>query len=152
MKSKKQSATSTPLESVFFLDRNLGRLQLAHHLRALGFRIEVHDDHFPQTTKDPEWIRFCSAQGWVIITPDWGIQKEPNRSVVTENPGACVFVLSQNNTRWEEWAAAIVVARPRINRTIKNTSPPFFARISKTGDVTLVGFDEVSKTVRKYGR
>jgi hypothetical protein len=61
----------------FFLDHQIGRYVVAEALRAAGARIEVHLDHFPGDKPDAEWIPEVGGRGWVLITKDQEIRRNP---------------------------------------------------------------------------
>jgi hypothetical protein len=63
---------------IFLVDRSLGGKSLADALRALGDRVEVHDDHFPKDATDEVWLADVGAKGWVILSKDDRIRR--NRS------------------------------------------------------------------------
>ena len=66
-----------------FLDHNLGNKQLPGLLKLAGFKIECHLTHFAAEEMDDVWIRQCAERGWVIITSDKKIEKDPiNRQAV----------------------------------------------------------------------
>jgi hypothetical protein len=46
-------------------------------LRAAGARVEVHIDHFPQDAADADWIPEVGRRGWVLITKDENIRRNP---------------------------------------------------------------------------
>lgn len=71
-KSKKRSATSSRLldESVFLIDRSLGKKAVAGALRQAGAKTEVHDDHLSQDAKDEEWLAYVGERNWVALTQD----------------------------------------------------------------------------------
>lgn len=39
-------------------------------LREAELRIELHDDHFPQETRDKDWLPVVGRRGWVVLTAD----------------------------------------------------------------------------------
>jgi hypothetical protein len=61
----------------FFLDHQIGRYQVAEMLRAAGAKVEVHLDHFPGDMPDVEWIPEVARRGWVLITKDQNIRRNP---------------------------------------------------------------------------
>ena len=61
----------------FFVDRQLGRYTVPNALRAAGARVEVHDDYFAQKTPDIEWLVAVGERGWVAITKDQNIRRNP---------------------------------------------------------------------------
>jgi uncharacterized protein with PIN domain len=71
MRSKKRSVTSRkpPEPITFFVDRSLGHIA-GQLLRDAGATVQFHDDHFPQSAPDVEWIPTVGAKGWVVVTKD----------------------------------------------------------------------------------
>jgi hypothetical protein len=59
-----------PEELTFFLDRQLGRYKMAGVLRKAGLNVEIHDDHFSQNAKDPEWLTAAGKKKWIVVTTD----------------------------------------------------------------------------------
>lgn len=60
---------------VFFIDRSLGRRYVAQALRDAGAKVEIHDDHFPQTTSDVDWLTEVGKRGWVVLSKDERIRR-----------------------------------------------------------------------------
>ena len=66
--SKKRSDTKNWLPDqaiVYFLDENLGQHVLADKLRDLGFKVEVHRDHFKAGTPDQIWLSETAKKKWL---------------------------------------------------------------------------------------
>jgi hypothetical protein len=61
----------------FFLDHQIGRYQVAEALRSAGAVVEVHLDHFRGAAPDMEWIPEVGRRGWVLITKDQNIRRNP---------------------------------------------------------------------------
>lgn len=61
----------------FFLDHQIGRYQVAETLRAAGAKVEVHLDHFAGAMPDTDWIPEVARRGWVLITKDQHIRRNP---------------------------------------------------------------------------
>ncbi len=55
---------------IVFCDRALGRKIIPDALRAIGVQVEVHDAHFPQETRDDEWLPWVGQWGWIVLTKD----------------------------------------------------------------------------------
>lgn len=53
-------------ELVFFIDRALGKKQVAEPLRNVGATVEIHDDHFSPDTPDVEWLTQVGERNWVV--------------------------------------------------------------------------------------
>lgn len=46
-------------------------------MRAAGAQVEAHDDHFAQNTTDVEWLAQVGKWGWVVISKDQNIRRNP---------------------------------------------------------------------------
>jgi hypothetical protein len=77
------------------------------------------------------WIAECGKQGWVILSGDKGLERNPiNRAAVIA--AACkVFIFTDNSSKAEEWAAAVIMARKQIARIIDKNDGPFYVHIGK---------------------
>lgn len=75
-RSKKPYAVSSrqPRDTVFFLDRSLGKHVVADALRNAGLAVQVHDDHLPVDAPDVDWIGLVGHRGWIAVTKDKNIR------------------------------------------------------------------------------
>lgn len=91
----------------------------------------MHEWGFKPETQDDVWIAECGKQGWAILSGDKGLEKNPvNRKAVID--AACkVFLFTDNNSKAEEWAAAIIMARKQIARIIEKNDGPFYVHIGR---------------------
>lgn len=87
---------------VFFVDRSLGGKVLAHALRALGERVEVHDDHFPKDATDEIWLADVGAKGWVILSKDDRIRRNPVERQALLTAGVAAFFLGRSDLRGDQ--------------------------------------------------
>jgi hypothetical protein len=103
-------------------------------LRRVGFVVESLHDHFDQEEEDPIWITECGRRDWVIFTGDKRIEKNVlNRQAVIE--GKCkVFIFTDTNSYAEEWAAAVILGREKIQRLIRRNNGPLYVRIGMLAD------------------
>jgi hypothetical protein len=123
----------------------LGNKQLAEALRAEGFVVRVHDDHFKPDEADDVWLASCGQKSWVAITPDRRILKDPqSMQAIGENRGR-VFFLPQNNKNPKMWAPIMIENWGRIRAVLSARTPPFVARLSPNG---IWGVTELNR----YGR
>jgi hypothetical protein len=119
---------------VIFVDRALGKgVPLA--LAEAGFRVEAHDDHFPQDTEDPELLREIGRRGWLFFTKDKMMRKRTVEVEAIREVGLRVFMLASGNMKGEEMAAAAVKAAPKILRFGRQYQPPFISRVQRDGRV-----------------
>ena len=130
-----------PEELTFFLDRQLGRYKVASVLRDAGLNVEIHDDHFPQNAKDPDWLTAAGKNNWIVVTRDERIRYRVAEKQAMRRAKARAFVLAaQGNLRAEMLAEIFLKALPKIRRTMKQQRPPFIAKISRDGNVTVLDF------------
>jgi hypothetical protein len=122
---------------VFFLDRCLGRNVIADALLAQGFRIERHDDHFPQDQSDDEWLPKVGAKGWIVLTRDKNFDKNRLELRALYNSGTASFVLTGAQMTGQQMAATFLSAMPTMLRFLKKFHRPFVARITRTGRVRI---------------
>lgn len=77
------------------------------------------------------WIAECGKQGWIILSGDKGLERNPiNRRAVID--AACkVFIFTDTNSKAEEWAAAVIMARRQIAAIVDKNNGPFYVHIGK---------------------
>jgi hypothetical protein len=118
----------------FFADRNLGRL-LPIALSLLGIDIEIHDAHFTETTPDDVWLPDVARRGWVVLTEDPRIKSRANElQAITDHSAACFVLTTAGLTRWEK-ARVLAKVWDEIERIVREESPPYVYRITKTGRI-----------------
>lgn len=122
-------------EPTLFLDRSLGKHIIADRLRQEKIKVEVHDDHLPNTAPDEEWIALVGERGWVALTKDKRIRyrRAEIRSVLAN--AARLIVIQINNVKASEIAEVLVRSRRRIARFTAKREPPFVAAIYRDGRI-----------------
>lgn len=105
-------------------------------------KVEVHIDHFGAEEDDDSWIPKCVAHGWIIISADQAIETDPINRKAVEDSLAKVFITADNNSKSEEWAAAIILGRRKLARTVDRNDGPFFVSIEKyaTNHITSIRY------------
>lgn len=139
--SKKPSdANSRSLrEPVFFVDRSLGRKVIPDALRAAGEEIRVHDDYFPQDAKDEVWLAEAGRQGWIVLTKDKQIRyREVEVRTLLEARVRAFILTAKGDLTGAEVGQIFVQAMPAIKKLCRTRPPPFIARVSRVGKVSLV--------------
>ena len=138
---KRSGASSTnepPEPLVLFVDRSLGNKVVASALRLTGARVEVHDDHFPTTALDEDWVRDVGQRGWVVLTKDRGIRYRAPALAAIRVSTVRMFVLTAGDLQGSEMAAIFTRALPRITTVARGARAPFIAKITKIGTVSLL--------------
>lgn len=134
-RSKKPSGTKAEslLEtSTFFVDRCLGK-GVVVALRESGLKVEAHGDHFDDDADDDLWISVVGGHGWIVFTKDKAIRRRSVELEAVVAGNVRMFALSSGNMTGDEMARVFVDNRLKIARIIKDTPPPFIARVSRSG-------------------
>jgi hypothetical protein len=113
----------------FFADRNLGRYDFPGRLRAAGITVHIHDDHFAQDEPDTSWLPEVAARGWLVLSADRVIARNPFELAAVMLAGAGMFCLVGGMTKAEELARNFVNTQPRIAAFISSTVPPYVAKV-----------------------
>ena len=112
---------------------------MAGVLRNAGLNVEIHDDHFPQNAQDPEWLTAAGGKNWIVVTRDERIRYRVAERQAIRRAKVRAFVLAaQGDLRAEMLAEIFLKALSKIRRTVKEQKPPFIAKISRGGEVTLL--------------
>lgn len=119
-----------PKSVTFYFDTTHGKL-IPKLLRQVGLDVReyVHLG-LSADADDKDWIQLCAHHQWVIISGDKEISRVPEeRQAVID--GCCkVFMLEDSgNTRTEDWAASLLVARQYIIETVLRTNGPYFSLV-----------------------
>lgn len=123
---------------VFFIDRSLGRKYVAQALREAGATVEVHDDHFPQTTPDVDWLAEVGRRGWVVLSKDERIRRNRIEREALEAARVRAFFLTQQDITGQEMADLFRDALPGMtNRAISHPAP-FIFTITRSGKFSRV--------------
>jgi|SRR6267143_1111836 len=122
--------SKSSISPTFFLDRTHGK-RTAKLLISVGMGIVLHQNWFYQEAPDPEWIGKCGEQGWVILSGDKSIETVPENRQAVIDAKCKVFFFNDTNSYPEEWAAAVIVGRPKLLEIIEQNDGPFFVTIEK---------------------
>jgi uncharacterized protein with PIN domain len=126
-------------QPVFFIDRSIGKHKVAEALRNAGELVEVHDDHFPNNTKDQNWLPVVAAKGWIILTADQKILTRKLELEAVKNSKAKLFVYASNQMSGEKWSAAFLAAATKIKRIAASSSGYLIAKVYIGGKVLKQG-------------
>src|SRR5437763_10903562 len=112
---------------------------MAGILRGADLKVEVHDEHLAQDASDPEWLAFAGKNNWIVITRDERIRYRVAEKQAIRRAKVRAFVLAaQGNLRAEMLAENLLKALPKIRKFAQKQKPPFVAKISRGGDITLL--------------
>lgn len=130
------SSESQPKGIVFFLDRNFGTKVIANLLRDAEFKVEIHDDHLPQTAPDEEWIYYVAQQNWVALTKDKNIRYRAAEIGAVKDFGARLLVIRAKNTTGKDVANILIANREKIEKFVGSANAPFIAGVDRNGKIT----------------
>lgn len=111
---------------------------MANALRNAGVTVEVHNDHFPPDARDDTWLLEVGKRGWVVLTKDDRIRYRSTERAAVVAAHVALFALSSGNLTGGEMAQAFVVALPRMSRVLATHRPPFIAKVTRSGEVSMV--------------
>jgi hypothetical protein len=122
----------------FFLDRNLGSLQLPLQLRTAGINITIHDDIYARTERDP-WIFYdCGKKGLIVITSDKKFTKFfPHMAAIALGKTTVLFF---SNNKWHSQVRgdAFLKAHKSVIRTLNKQTENFIGCIRTDGTFKVV--------------
>jgi hypothetical protein len=112
---------------------------IPHALREAGEDVRVHDDLFPQDAKDSIWLTEAGKRGWVVLAKDTRIRYRAIETNALRSANVRAFVLTAGgDLSGSEMASIFVSALPRMKKLCRKTSPPFIARVTREGNVSLI--------------
>jgi len=120
----------------FFADRNLGRYDFPEYLRSAGLTVHIHDDHFAQNEPDTTWLPEVAARGWLVLSADRVITRDPFELAAVMLSGAGMFCLVGGMAKAEELARNFVNTRGRIAEFIAGNRPPYVAKVYRPSPLT----------------
>ena len=117
----------------FFLDHQIGRYVVAEALRAAGANVEVHLDHVRGDAPDLDWIPVVGKHGWVLITKDQNIRRNPLERAAYEAAKLRGFVVTGKDMGGKELADLLVRCLPGMTRRAAGRPGPLLFTISRGG-------------------
>lgn len=126
---------SIPEGAVFFIDRCLGRNQLAEALRKRGVRVEVHDDHFRKDALDVDWLLDVGQCGQIVLTKDNNIGRCSLERIAVTSANIKMFVLASQSLSSTDMINAFSRALSKILDFARDNSVPFITKVYRDGQV-----------------
>lgn len=94
---------------------------------------------FPKNAKDSVWLTEAGKCGWVVLTKDTRIRYRAIETNALRSANVRAFVLTAGgDLSGSEMARIFVAALPRMRRLCAKTKPPFIARVTRDGNVSLI--------------
>lgn len=112
-------------QPVFFLDRSIGRLQIAQVIRTRGYEAlpmaEIYPGGVDQRIPDPEWILKADQENWVALTKDYSVVRD--HSDVLAKTTLRLFSYNNANLTGPEMAKRLETNFSRILQKIAKPGP-----------------------------
>lgn len=127
-----------PDSLAIYLDENhCNNKKVLAVLANAGVSVERHLDHFSRGTPDEDWLPLVGKNGWALLTTDKRIRFRTNEKQAVIQHKVRMFYFSKNDLSGEQMASALEKALPEIRKLYFKQPPPFFAAITKAGQVYL---------------
>ena len=120
------------------MDRSLGGRFVVTALRAAGVEVVAHDDVFGQDAPDVEWLAEAGRRGWIVLTKDSAIRRNPHELEMFRKAGVKVFALTRKDLAGPEMADIFVAAIPGMLKRAMTSAAPFIFSVSRRGEFTRV--------------
>jgi hypothetical protein len=105
-------------------------------LRAAGYRVELHDEHFAQDTPDPFWIRRVAERPWIILTCDRNIaRKEPERSLFSAAPTHTFILYALSHVQREQRVPLVLAVLPKLSALVASGAADGIYRVHTDGKI-----------------
>jgi hypothetical protein len=125
-----------PSRPTVFIDRNSGGRLFKKLIGAEGIPVVLHNEHFPDTTADHDWLAELGDSGWSLVTGDDDTTRTPLFLHQLAASRAHVFMQrGLNGGSREDKARCIVDAYPTMCELAASKEPPTFWRIGKKDGV-----------------
>jgi len=116
----------------FFLDNNLST-RLADGMCAFGEDVTHLQNHFVADTADAIWLQDIGQKGWILITRDQRITKNPaEKMALRQNNVGAFFLAGKNRSHWD-LVEQLVRNWRRLKSLSSSTDRPFAFRIPSKG-------------------
>ena len=109
---------------------------VAEALRKAGARVEVHVDHFAQEAPDLKWIPEVGRHGWVLITKDENIRRNPLERAAYQEAKLRGFIVTGGDMSGPELAELLISRLSGMARRVANKHGPLLFTISRGGTFT----------------
>ena len=117
----------------FLVDRCLGRYTIPNALSALGYRVELHSDHFIDRERDDStWLALAGARGWAVLSGDNRVRHNDIERQAVNDHLVRYFAFRSNNMSGTDQAQLLRKHDSRIREVLNRRIPPYIARITRS--------------------
>ena len=125
----------------FLVDRCLGRYTIPDALSTLGYKVELHSDHFSDREQDDStWLALAGASGWAVLSADNRVRHNDIERQAVKDHRVRYFAFRSNNMSGTDQAQLLRKHDSRIREVLNTCIPPYIARIKRnTVDIVFSG-------------
>jgi len=146
-------AQRKPPRCAVFIDRDAGGRLFKGLIERAGIEVRLHDEQFRPKTEDPEWLARLGASGWLPVSGDNDVTRQPLFLRQLAESKAHVFVLhALNGASPEGKATCIVRAYDRMCELAADQVPPALWRVGKDGVARPFDFRGTLKRMKRGGK
>ncbi len=130
-----------PEPFTFFLDRCLGTKAVPRVITpalAQEEKLILLDDHFASNALDASWIPQVGAKGWVIITKDSAMRRNPLEIQALLAARTAVFFFANASLLGSQVGDALALALPGMRKAIRRFKVPLIGRVNAAGEVAVL--------------
>lgn len=109
-------------------------------LKLLGVDALHLHDRFSPDTPDPEWLPEVGRKGWVLVTADGRINRNPAERQLLREAGMTTFFLVRDFPRMTIFEQVSCIAKwwPRIAAEAAKNRPGTHLRVNRNGSVEVL--------------
>ncbi|MEO7271582.1 MAG: hypothetical protein ABI211_06195 [Vicinamibacterales bacterium] len=127
-----------PPELPYFLDRMLSGSKIADRLRNEQLAIQVIEDHHGVRTPDQQWLATVGRKGWLALTRDEDIRRQPLILEAVRRSGARMFCLTAQRLTADGICDLVLKSQPVLQEIARAYTGPFIANVGRNGDVRFI--------------
>ena len=116
----------------FFFDNNLSP-RLARGLLEFGEDVTHLQDHYPADVPDQDWLPDIGAKGWILVTRDERVRRNPSELAAIKMYKVGAFFLGGKNLSHWELIQQVVRNWLRIRELADKIPRPFAFRVAPHG-------------------
>ncbi len=133
-----------------FIDRNSGGRLFKGLIEKAGIEVHLHDEHFRNKTEDPDWLAKLGDSGWLLLSGDNDVTRQPLFLYQLAQSNSHVFVmLALNGASLEGKVECIVQAYEKMCDLAAANSPPALWRIGKDGVARTFNFQATLEKMKR---
>jgi uncharacterized protein with PIN domain len=114
-------------------------------LRAAGYSVEVLEDHLARSTEDVDALAFCGQRGWIFLTKDLSISRNPAERAALLAAGVHAVFFSKRGATGTEMVNALVPAFKRLMRRFTESNSPIHVVVRLDGRIETLELDPAAK-------